>query len=251
MEPPKEPADTKDQKKKSGCTPFLIRLAIGIAIVFALDFLISWIFRSSYPSDQITAALVPFQNGYLAPTDAYITAEGATSEFTTDIGAAGRFLGLCVIPFVGILILSAILYAIPPTRKLIDYTVHAMIVAWLILLVDAMFVPPIKTVFDRERKVMIIHKSEWMISGTTVEIPFSQVSDVGYEIHESSGMGHYDDVDYADIYVKTPTGKTVIGENQVGAHASTADKVPIAKERQQEIDQAIAAILAILGKDSK
>jgi hypothetical protein len=254
MESPKqEPEETMSAKstKGGGCTSFLVRAGIGLAIIFLVDYLVALIFESAWPHDTVTSALIPFQNHYLATTDAFVTNEGLISEFTNDPGATARFLGLVIIPFVAMLLLSVVLYLIPFTNKLLPYIVPAFFVSLFVLMIYCMFFPPVMTVFDRERKVMIVHRPEWMFFGTKTEIPFEQISGFTYEIETTDGNNHYEDVQYADLFATTTNGKVFIGANQVGAHTSTHDEpqnIPIFKETRQEIERTVEALQLLIGK---
>jgi hypothetical protein len=45
-----------------------------------------------------------------------------TNEFNDDPGAASRFLSLCIIPIVAVILLTVVFFIIPFTRKLTDYS---------------------------------------------------------------------------------------------------------------------------------
>jgi hypothetical protein len=247
METPTE--KSKTAKDQGGCSFWLIRLGIGLGIVLLTDYLLGFIFNATYPHDSATTVLIPFQNHYLASTDAYITSEGMISEFTDDPGATARFIGLCIIPFVGAFLLSVVLYLIPFTREVVlPYLPHAFIFSLLMLMVYSLFYPPVMTVFDRGRKVMIIHRPAWMFFGTKTEIPFDQISSISYEYLDTDGNDHYEAVQYANLFANTASGKIFIGDNQVGAHAESNEKVPILRVRKRETEAAVEALQLIIGK---
>jgi hypothetical protein len=243
------PQEIKKSKNNRGCTFLLIRVGIGVAGIFLLDYITSLAFQSAYPADAITTDLVPFQNHYLAKTDAFVTSEGMSTEFSDDPGAAARFLGLCILPFIGTMVLATILYIVPFTRKLVDYTWHIMTFAFVLLMIFAMFFPPVMTTFDRERKVMIVHRNSWMLNPTKTEIPFDQITSFTSEIDEVHSDSHVE-IDYADLYANTTSyGKVFIGENQVGSHATTSEDVMLDKDRKMETEKALKALRSLVGID--
>jgi hypothetical protein len=117
-----------------------------------------------------------------------------------------------------------------------------------VLMIDAMFFPPVMTVFDRERNVMIVHRPEWIIFGTRTEIPFEQISGFSYKIENTDGVDAYEDAQYADLFANTSQGAIFIGENQVGTSPETVETVSITGVRQREIDNAVKALQLLIGK---
>lgn len=245
---PDPKTEAKSDNKQYGCTELIIRVVIAIIAVLVIDYGVALIFHRAYPHDEMTTALKPFQNNYLAQTSAFITSEGQTSEFTDDPSPTSRFWGLAIVIMVGVFMLFAILYAIPFTRKAINYTWHGLFLALFVWMVDAMFFPPVMTVFDRDNKVMIIHQPSMFFFGTKTEVPFEQISGFTYEPHFIDGFDHYDDVLYADLFANTNDGKVFIGDNQIGVHSQIDAEAPLSDERQAEIDGALKALHQLIGK---
>ena len=245
-----EPADeqTKTNNDGKGYMHLLARGGIGVAIILLADFLTTWIFNATYSHDETTAALIPFQNSYLARTDAFITSEGVITEFTTDPGPTARFVAGCITPFISIMVLAGILYLIPFTRKLVDFTWQAIVFSLFILMLDSLFSPPVMTVFDRENKVMIVYRPQWIFFGSKTRIPFDQISGFTFEIEEADSDTNFDDVQYADLFATTSSGKVFIGENQVGAHPETTEKVPIVQARRVEIERALDTLKRLIDR---
>jgi hypothetical protein len=235
------------KKEQNGCVFLLIRLGIGIAVIFVIDYVVSYAFQSAYPHDSTTTALIPFQNHYLTTTDAFVTSEALTSEFTGDVGITARFLALVIIPFIAILLLTVVLYIIPFTKKLTDYAWHALLFSFFMLMMYTMFFPPVMTVFDRERKVMVVSKAEWWFFSTKTEIPFDQISGFSYKVHVDDGTTH-EDVQYADLFAATSSGEVFIGENQIASYVETADTIPVTRARRREIEAAMQALRVLIGK---
>jgi hypothetical protein len=235
-------------KKQYGCTEILVRLAIGVAIILAIDYAVTFTFHWIYPPNEITKDLIPLQNGYLARTDAFVTSEGMASQFNDDPGATTRFLSLCIIPVVGIFLLSVVLYLIPFTRKLLDYMGHAILFCFAVLMFDSLFIPPTMTVFDRMRNVMVIHRPEWIFFGTETEIPFEKISGFSYEIVGDPGLDVRDDIGYAHVYAETTDGKIFIGEDQMSMYAQDSEAIPVPREKRLGVEAAVRALHKLIGK---
>ena len=123
----------ESKKKGRGCTYLLVILTLTVAAIFLSEFLISFLFSKVFPRDVLTETFIPFQNHYLAFTDAYLTSEGMTSSFSNDLSASGRFLGFCLVPIFCLFFVSLILAFIPFTKKYLGSIIY-----WLYLPVFAL-----------------------------------------------------------------------------------------------------------------
>ncbi|HZY82237.1 MAG TPA: hypothetical protein VFE50_22080 [Cyclobacteriaceae bacterium] len=244
MESPKPAA-----KDKGGCAPLLIRVAIGVAVILAIDYGVTKFFESKYPHDIYTNPLIPFENYYLAPTDAFLASEGVTSEFTDDVGVTARFFVLMILPTACMVIIAIVLFIIPFTKKLLDYFWYAFGAVAILILIQSFFIPPVLTIFDRDKKVMTVYKHEWMMVASKTEIPFEKISDFTSETHFVSGFGHYDDIRYVDLFAIVDGERIFIADNQVGSGRSLDENAPLLKWQQQELDAAILALKIMIGKN--
>lgn len=237
-----------EKKKQYGCMELITRVVLGIGIIILIDYISAWIFKKTVPYDDITTALVPFQNNYLAFTDAFVTDEFGVSEFSYDPGPATRFFGLFIFVLVGSFVLALLLYIPKITRDLLDYYWYFVLFCLALAMIHSTFYPSTMTVFDRERKMMVIHKTEWMFFGKKTEFSFDQIDSITYEIHRSDGNDHYTDVEYSDLFAIMKDGNRVfIGESQIGEHKATEDPV-IFKGSIKESKDAVAALTKLIGK---
>lgn len=242
MEPP------KPEKKQYGCMAIIWRVVFAIAIIALVDYLSAWIFRMIIPYDNLTTTLIPFQNGYLARTDAFLTTEFNVIEFSTNPGPAGRFLSLCIFVVVASFFIGLILAFIPFLKSLLDYYWYVVSACFLLLMIKVTFYPSLMTVFDRDNRIMTIHKPEWIFFGTKSQTSFDQISGFTYQVHRTSGVDHYEDLEYADILAITVKGDSlVIGENQVGVYENGVTRGVIDKEND-EAAEAVKALTKLIGK---
>lgn len=238
----------ENKKEQYGCMDIIIRVVAGISIIILIDYISAWIFRKAVPHDEITSALIPFQNNYIAATNAFVTDEFGVSEFSYDPGPATRFFSVFLLVLIGSFILALFLYIPKFTRHLLDYYWYFVLFCFAIAMIQATFYPSQMTVFDRERKMMVIHKPQWIFFGGKTEIPFDQIKNFTYEIHRSDGNDHHWDVEYSDLFAITLNGDRIfIGENQIGEHKATEDPV-IFKGSIKQSEDAVASLARLIQK---
>ncbi len=225
----------------------IARVAAVVISVLAIDYLVTWIFTMRYPHDEITSALIPFQNHYLATTDAFLASEGVVTEFSIDPGVTTRFLSMSILPCVGLFVLGIIVAFVPFFMKLLNYFWYAIGVALLAVMIQSMFLPPVKTVFDRERKVMVVQHRDWGFLQTAKEVPFEQITGFTYEIERTNSNHVHEDIAYADLYATTAAGKIFIGENQLAQYSEANTYSPSAA-MVREIESTTRALTRLIGK---
>ena len=143
MESPQKP----EAKKTMGCASGLLRLAAIVLGLFVFEYVLSRTFHAINPADELTRTFIPYQNNYLAFTDAFITSEGMTSEFSDDTSATVRFLGNFILAFIGMIVITVALYIIPHTRKLMDYLWYGLYLPVVfVVLIYSFFFPQSRTV---------------------------------------------------------------------------------------------------------
>ncbi|NOT77318.1 MAG: hypothetical protein HOP08_20540 [Cyclobacteriaceae bacterium] len=242
------PLVEEEKKKDSGCLLMLGKITLIIAGLFVLEYFVQWSFHREYPANELTKTFLPFQNNYLAFTDAFITSEGMTSAFSDDLSATGRLLGNGVLVIGVLAILSVIIFVIPFTKKYVDNILYWLYIpVFTVTLIYSQFFPPVKTVFDSEHKKMLVTTYSWMFIENTIEIPYDSISDFYYSLEDVNSYSDSEHAELAAIFAASGDQKIFIGENQTGTHAPTDSTWRIKARRQPQAKLLIESLKKITG----
>jgi hypothetical protein len=213
-------------------TKLFLLFLIFIPALYLVQAVLAFTFHSLHPEGA--EIMIPFQNHYLSFSDYFITVEGMSGEFTSDITAVGRFLGLLIPEVIGMIVLLVILYLIKPLRKHYDKIfMGLLIISLTFIFIKSFFVPDRKTVFDLAGKHMLVTRNEWIFNPKKAEVPFSAIENFDYSIITDDSDYEHVDLFYIQIYAVVGGKKFLIGENQIDektgieakAHESRAQEV--------------------------
>lgn len=226
---------------------WLVGILIGLNVIF---WLMRMGFHVLYPPTAITKNLIPFQNNYLALTDAFLTIEMGSSEFTDDPGPVSRLVfsgGLVVAATILLLIVMAI---VPFLRSLAKHVGNWFVLPLLLLaLLHSACLPPRKTVINNEARQLELTDFSWGFIPQTTNYPFTSVRSFSYELKEVFTHDHNYTI-YARLLADVDGQQLLIGENEVGYHEGAQEDHEnwhLPTERKQEIDNAIEALYSLTG----
>jgi hypothetical protein len=222
----------QNQAPLKNTTKLFLLFLIFLPVLYLVQAVLALIFHSLQPND--TDIMIPFQNHYLSFSDYFITLEGMSGEFTSDMTAVGRFLGLLIPTVIGMIILLVILYLIKPLRKYYgNIFMGLLFVSLAFIFIKSFFVPDRKTVFDLPGKQMLVTRNEWIFNPKNAEVPFSAIENFDYSVITDDSDYEHVDVFYIQIYAVVGGKRFLIGENQMDektgaeaeAHKAQAEEV--------------------------
>ncbi len=213
---------------KKGCTKVIFLVVAGVLFsVYALQFLLDFVFRIIGPDNDITSALAPFQNHYLSLSPYFITTEGMSGEFTNDVTGAGRFFGSMIVPIIAFAVGSAILYFIKPLRKyygtVLMFGFFTMVA---IVFFNALFVPPKKAIFDPSKSELTLIKKESLIKSKSVVLKFAAVEKVEYDFLRDYDGYTVQTIVYCQLFAIIDGKRVLLGENEVDSFGGKQEWTP-------------------------
>lgn len=222
----------------------LIRVGSAAALLLFINFSLTFTFHVLYPSDSLTHLLIPFQNHYLAFTDAFITSDDLIINTTADATILNRFFSYGVLVLLGVGILMLVLAIIPITRKVLPRLgFFLMLVVSLLVFIFCAFMPSTKTVFDKKGKKMVVTTFQYLIP-VTQEFPFESIDGFDFSYKDFTKYSSIQHAEVVWVYTNVANQKILLGGNRIGTHAPHETKwIDPEKTKSNESMQSMMATL--------
>ncbi|MBL7870412.1 MAG: hypothetical protein JNM78_02285 [Cyclobacteriaceae bacterium] len=189
----------------------LIRVGTAVALLLFINFFLPFTFHVLYPTDSLTRPLIPFQNHYLAFTDAFITSDDLIIHTTPDATILTRFFSYGVLALLGVGVFMLVLVIIPITRKVLPrLSFFFILAAGLCVFIFCAFMPSIKTVFDKEGKKMVVTTYRYYIIPYSTEISFESIHSFDYRIKDYTKYSTLQHAEVAWIYANVANQKILL-----------------------------------------
>lgn len=223
----------------------LIRVGSVVALLLFINFSLTFTFHILYPSDSLTHPLIPFQNHYLAFTDAFITSDDLIINTTADATILNRFFSYGVLVLLGVGALTLVLAIIPITRKALPrFGFFIMLAASLLVFIFCAFMPSTKTVFDKEGKKMVVTTFQYYLIPVTQEFPFESVDGFDFSYKDFTTYSTVQHAEVVWLYANVANQKILLGGNRIGTHAPHETKwIEPEKTNSHESLQSLMATL--------
>lgn len=207
------------ERKGHGWRWLVIRIGGALAGLLLVYYTTTYIFHKVYSSDETTAALVEYQNHYLAFTDAFITSEDLIVETTADPTILTRFFSQGIFVFLGAGIIALLIGIIPFTRKALPYVGYFLFLpVALLVFIHSSFFPSLKTEFDRKKNKMIVTTYRYYFIPTKKEIPFEWINGFDYSFYDFTNYSTRQHAEVVWIYAFVGNQRMLIGGNRIGTH---------------------------------
>jgi len=207
------------ERKAPGWSWLIIRIGGILVILFLTCYTTTFIFHQVYSSDDTTAALVEYQNHYLAFTDAFITSDDLIVETTPDPTILTRIFSYGIIVFMGTGVITLIIGIVPFTRKALPYVGYFLFLPVAVLVfIHSSFFPSIKTEFDRKENKMIITTYRYYLLPTKKEIPFEWIHGFDYSFYDFTNYSTRQHAEVVWVYAYVGNQRVLIGGNRIGTH---------------------------------
>jgi len=214
-------------KKKSGCWFYLLKVVIGLIIIYGFEVFGHWLISKSI-NDELSRSLIPFHNHYFSFSSCYLTESGIGSEFFTSPSSTMRFIIYGTLGLIMYSVASVVIALLPFIKKhsnrinsVLYYTVLSAV------FVMAFFLPPKKTIIDDDKKIIAITRYNYLFFSVTGVLSFESIDDAGYEIITEYDGYNKQYIYYLSLYLKYAGGKKIrVGEIEVGKMNGTLTKKP-------------------------